>query len=219
MKGSYPIYLCLVAMVTLTNAVRFPSRKTWWAKQITTDLHVSGRLTENQIKYAKESGYKSIISLFNITTRSYIGPGVVDPLPSTDEAAKLSWDIGLSFRTVLSTDQSLTDWVTESTILAFSQAFESAPKPAILYDHNGYASAFIGLLHYLNRSKSDDAAEPRMNASTFFKRASILGYSYKENRTMNDLVLKVDKSENATPKDEPNVLPSLADWYTLPAAW
>ncbi|GFR67169.1 hypothetical protein ElyMa_000246500 [Elysia marginata] len=38
--------------------------KVWWAKEITPLLHVAGRLSERQIMYAGEAGFKSIISLF-----------------------------------------------------------------------------------------------------------------------------------------------------------
>lgn len=68
-------------------------RKCWWAKEITPDFHVSGRLTERQIKYAAGCGFKSIVSLFTYPDNeppSYFGG---DYLPSTSEAKKVTEEI------------------------------------------------------------------------------------------------------------------------------
>ena len=178
---------------------------------------MTGRLTENQIKYAKESGYKSLISLFSMKDRDHIGPGELDPQPSTSETENLCTEIGLQFAGVLTSDQDESDWATESTLWKFSQEFESLPKPLILYDHNGYASAFIGLLYYLNRS-SDASAELQLDVSSFFKIASILGYPYLENQTLTDLVLKI-ANVPTLPDNLPKPELSKPDWYTLKDAW
>ena len=179
---------------------------------------MTGRLTENQIKYAKESGYKSLISLFNMKDRDHIGPGELDPQPSTSETETLCTEIGLQFAAVLTSNQEESQWTTESTLWKFSQKFESLPKPLILFGHDGYASAFIGLLYYLNRAKSDASAEPQIDVSSFFKIASVLGYPYLENQTLIDLVLKiaeVPKLPDNLPKPELNK----PKWYTLKDAW
>lgn len=69
------------------------ARKSWWAKEITPDLHVSGRLTERQIKYAADAGFKSILSLFTYPDSEPRQTFGGDNLPNTAESRKIVEDV------------------------------------------------------------------------------------------------------------------------------
>ena len=113
------IFICLnLALVTVvltedkpastvfpdrTNAPGLKApRKCWWAKEITPDLHVSGRLTERQIKYAADAGFKTILSLFTYPDSEPKQTFGGDSLPSTTESKKIVEDIaGMKFINLL----------------------------------------------------------------------------------------------------------------------
>ena len=72
--------------------LKFP-KKCWWAKEITPDLHVSGRLTERQIKYASECGFRTIISLFTYPESEPRQNFGGDELPNTVETQQIVEEI------------------------------------------------------------------------------------------------------------------------------
>ena len=60
-------------------------KKLWWLKEITPDFHMAGRLTDRQIKYIADGGFKSIISLFTDKEAGRFGG---EHLPTSEEAEK-----------------------------------------------------------------------------------------------------------------------------------
>lgn len=207
--------LCWLVIIGIVSARRFPSRRTWWVKQVTNDLHITGRLTVTEMKHAKESGYKSFIALSAHSTRGYIGPGETDPLPSTSEAASLAQDIGMPFQ--LLTNSKNDSVVSLDVVREFTGAFEKVPKPAILYSVDGYSAAFVAFMHYLNASRSDPASLPQVDIKGFFTRAGALGYSFGDDATLVSLVNELmGKNINVTGTRAPVSNP---DWYKLPASW
>ena len=73
-------------MQRVAAAMIFPHPKTWWAKRITDDFYTAGRITEREVKYAIEAGFKTIVTNFNFTTSGDYGG---EPLPTTDEMAAI----------------------------------------------------------------------------------------------------------------------------------
>ncbi|XP_061181547.1 uncharacterized protein LOC133190094 [Saccostrea echinata] len=120
----------------------------WWAKQVTPEYYVAGRLSRRQIQYASEGGFKSVVSLFTYKDKKNCCLGV-DYLPSTTEMDSYAKEAGLHFRTVLysskvsSAVQSVSD---------LEESLKNLPKPALLFSDRGYSMTFT-LLMYLLKSQ------------------------------------------------------------------
>lgn len=80
--------------------------KAWWGKEITSDVYVAGRLSERQIKYAAEAGFKSIMSLFPYGDDEGYNFGG-EYLPTTREAERVAEMVGLRYATALGPNYSL----------------------------------------------------------------------------------------------------------------
>lgn len=74
--------------------------KLWWAKQVTPEYYVAGRLSRRQLQYAAEGGFKSVVSLFTYDNDKDCCLGM-DYLPATSKMATIAKESGLQFRTVM----------------------------------------------------------------------------------------------------------------------
>lgn len=74
--------------------------KLWWAKQVTPEYYVAGRLSRRQLQYAAEGGFKSVVSLFTYENDKDCCLGM-DYLPETSKMATIAKESGLQFRTVM----------------------------------------------------------------------------------------------------------------------
>ena len=217
-SGRLPLFL-LLCVVTMTTGARFPPRKTWWTKRVTDELHVAGRLTETQIKYLKEAGFQSVVSLTDGLPRTYLGPGTIDPLPSSTEEAKLARDIGLSFTNI---GASSDDWFELEYIQIFSSVFGGLPKPVLFHDWNGgYASSFVGLVYYLNISRYDENNPDGIDSRELFRRSGRLGYPHFRYDRLLQVVTEVNGDNRAPARPEVSAGPtvSVSQWFNTASSW
>ena len=135
--ASISVFLCLtfssVIAVKVDTAVKrgqpglnSPS-KVWWAKEITPDFHVAGRLTERQIKYASEAGFRSILSLFMYETDDY-GSFGGEYLPTTAEAWAAAHKASLQYVALIGAND---DWGSVDTVLKFSDVLPKLRRPIL----------------------------------------------------------------------------------------
>ncbi|XP_062585962.1 uncharacterized protein LOC134247639 [Saccostrea cucullata] len=153
-------------------------KKLWWAKQVTPDYYVAGRLSRRQIQYASEGGFKSVVSLFMYKDKKNCCLGV-DHLPPTTEMASYAKEAGLHFRTVL--NSSKISSAVES-VSDLERSLKNIPKPALLFSDQGYSMSFTLLMYLLKtQTKSDFTVE---NAVTM---SELLGMDFSlkcTNRTL-----------------------------------
>ena len=106
------------------------TRKCWWAKEITPDFHVSGRLTERQIKYAADAGFKSILSLFTYPDNEPRQTFGGDILPNTKEAKKIVENIaGLKYVNLL---DPMDEWASVEAVEKMTQVRDIEKKISFL---------------------------------------------------------------------------------------
>jgi protein tyrosine phosphatase (PTP) superfamily phosphohydrolase (DUF442 family) len=123
-------------------------KKLWWAKQVTEDYFVAGRLSRRQLQYASEGGFKSVISLFTYKNNKGCCIGN-EYLPSTTEMTAHAKEVGLQFRTVLdiSNDSSSGD-----SAIRLEQSLKNIPKPALVFSDRGYSATYALFMHLLKNS-------------------------------------------------------------------
>lgn len=74
------VFIIIVTCLQVCSGFQNPSRKTWWAKRVVTDdFYTAGRLSDRQIKYASESGFRSVVSLMYYESEA-------SGLPSSEQA-------------------------------------------------------------------------------------------------------------------------------------
>ena len=152
----------------------FPTYKTHWAKRLITDnLYTAGRLTEEQIKFVSEVGFRSMIAMFYYEEGSNIGP---EPLPSgarePDVATRLA---GLPFKHILKPGEA---WKSLDTVRKFGRAYRSLPKPILFHCSSSYSASATSLLYFLNTTIHDPTNDPYVDVDEFFNQAAAMGYVF-----------------------------------------
>ncbi|XP_067684872.1 uncharacterized protein [Haliotis asinina] len=149
--------------------------KLWWAKEVTPDFHVAGRLSERQIKYASEGGFKSIISLFKYADNE---PGDFggDYLPTTKESKEIAErKCGMQFEALLSPEE---DWCSIDAVKRLAAVLPTLKKPILLHCDRGYTITFVLLMHLANLTATDSAFEPRIDSSRFYEITARMGLDF-----------------------------------------
>ncbi|XP_060064660.1 uncharacterized protein LOC132545013 isoform X1 [Ylistrum balloti] len=180
-------------------------KKLWWAKELTPDFHVAGRLSERQIKYAADGGFKSIVSLYHYDEPSKIGE---EYLPTSDEAAKIAKLSGLEHRVVLESGNS--DWASVQAVNKLSAIIPTVEKPVLLHCHRGYTISFVAMMHMANASKHDPSYTPKVDIKHFYKMAATMGIDFTMDFTQKTAT---EITGEAIPENlpTPNVVPKV--WY------
>ncbi|XP_077870322.1 uncharacterized protein LOC144363583 [Saccoglossus kowalevskii] len=138
----------LLSIYMPLNGVSFPSRKGWWTRRITNDFHTAGRLSQRQIKYASEVGFKSILSVFNFPEDGVFGD---EYLPSSSESVNIAGIAGISL-TVLPVETE--NLVSSSVLNLFSLSVDSLQTPILVTCiHSYYATLYT--LVYLVKTNPD----------------------------------------------------------------
>lgn len=152
------------------------TRKCWWAKEITPDLHVSGRLTERQIKYAADAGFKSILSLFtypDYEPRQTFGG---DSLPNTAESKKIVEDIaGLKFVNLL---DPMDEWAGVEASEKLTKILPQLPKPVLMHCDRGYTITFVTLMYLANQTRHNPAFTPRITSQDVYNISAAMGLDF-----------------------------------------
>jgi len=179
-------------------------KKLWWAKEITPDYHVAGRLSEGQIKYAADAGFKTILSLYKYDTPSYLGG---EYLPTTHEEMMLTQQAGLQFVQVLSaTGPGGGDWATVGAVEQMTAKLPSLEKPVLLHCNRAYTISFVLLMYMANCSYHDPTYTPQINSENFYRMTAMMGIDFTMNFTM-DVVSEITGEPIPENPPKPNAEP------------
>ncbi|XP_069142052.1 uncharacterized protein [Argopecten irradians] len=180
-------------------------KKLWWAKEITPDYHVAGRLSERQIKYAADGGFKSIVSLYHYAEPSKIGD---EYLPTSEESAEIAKISGLAHRVVLEPGNS--DWTSVDAVNKLSEIIPTLEKPILLHCHRAYTISFVTMIHMANASKYDPNYSPKVDVQKFYKMAALMGIDFTMDATRKTAAEITGETVPET-VPTPNVVPKV--WY------
>ncbi|XP_033745050.1 uncharacterized protein LOC117330705 isoform X2 [Pecten maximus] len=180
-------------------------KKLWWAKEITPDFHVAGRLSERQIKYAADGGFKSIVSLFQDDEPSSIGD---EYIPTSAEAAEIAKQAGLEYRVVLETDNC--DWASIEAVNKMSAIIPTLKRPVLLHCNRAYTITFVTMMYLANASKHDQNYIPQVSFEKVYKMAAAMGLDFAMDFTQ---MTAAEVTGEAIPENlpEPNSVPD--EWY------
>ncbi|XP_041350058.1 uncharacterized protein LOC121369202 [Gigantopelta aegis] len=209
------LLLCVMLMVCITVSLGlekyplFPDRskppglnnpqKLWWAKELTPDLHVAGRLSERQMKYTMESGFKSILSLFFYGDNE-VGDFGGEKLPITKQQQDIAKSIGINFTFALGPDD---DWCSVKAVEKFAQVLSTLEHPVLLHCDRGYTITFVALMHLANLTRHDKNFEPKINSQRFYDICAAMGLNFTQD-FMKDVVAEITGEpvvENPTAPD------------------
>ncbi|CAL1529378.1 unnamed protein product [Lymnaea stagnalis] len=151
-------------------------RKAWWAKEITPDFHVCGRLTERQIKYAAEAGFKSVVSLFTYPDEDIEDNFGGVHLPNTAEEQEIVEKIAeLQFIALL---DPMDEWASLETIEKFTAIVPHIKTPSLLHCDRGRTIAFVILLYMANQTRNNKDFQPRIHSKEFFEITAAMGLDF-----------------------------------------
>jgi protein tyrosine phosphatase (PTP) superfamily phosphohydrolase (DUF442 family) len=148
------------------------SRKLWWAKEITPELHVAGGLTARQIKYAYEGGFKSIISLYSEANPGNYGS---ESLVTTSEGENIANITGMQFETILNDNE---DCASLASIQKLSGIISRVQKPILLYSSQPRSIAFATLMHLAYQTRCDPHHRPQVNSEKIYKMGAVMGMEF-----------------------------------------
>ncbi|XP_078340879.1 uncharacterized protein LOC111106541 [Crassostrea virginica] len=157
--------------------------KAWWAKEITPNFYVAGRLSERQIKYAAEAGFKSILSLFPYGDDEGYNFGG-EYLPTTKEAEQVAEMAGLKYATALGPYD---DWAQLESVEKLSSVLATLPRPVLTHCDRGYTISFGVIMDLANKTKHNAKFAPKVNAKKFFDMTKVLGMDFNMDCTKETL--------------------------------
>ena len=181
-------------------------KKLWWLKEVTPDLHIAGRLTPRQIKYASEGGVKSIVSLYTYNDASKAGD---DELPATQDAKRIAKKAGLNFSTVLPL-KGKDEWASLKTVKKLGIILGGVSQPTIVHSDRGYSAAFVTLMHLAHRTRNDKTFQPRITSERFYTVAAVMGYDFTASN-LKQIVAEVTGEPVVEDPPKPNA--DIKDWY------
>lgn len=174
-----------------------PTKKLWWAKGITSELHVAGGLTDRQIKYARDNGFKSIVSLHEQSKSTSFGG---ERLPSSDEAKVIAKVAGLHYDTVLRENE---DWTTLAAVEKLSKCISHLESPILLYASKPDSVAFVTLMSLAQKGKLNSNFKPQVNSDKFYKMSALMGMDFTD-QTFKELVASVTGESVVPDPPKPN---------------
>ena len=200
--------------LTPRNPPGFKSpKKLWWAKEILPNYHISGRLTERQIKYAKDAGFKSIVSLFeyqfhekgeNEIEIEKFGDDVL--LNDIEYRSIIPSLTEMDFYTVLQDDD---DWATVEAIDKLTTALDRMPTPVLLFCDRGYTVTLSVLLHFAKKSKNNPKFRPLVNSEKIYKMSAAMGLDFTDD-DLKQLISDVTGEPLVENPPQPDVI--LTEW-------
>ena len=188
------VVLLALSYLSCSHGLTNPSRKNWWAKRVASDdFYTCGRPTERQIKYASETGFKTLISLhtYDSDMGNVTAPGGIY-LPSTARTRYIAEQIaGMDFRVVL--PSGVRNWMSLDVISRIHAIIRQSTKPLLFYCASSYGATFLTLAHFLNVSTHNDnlAGETKLTDSELFSVGAQLGFDFINNTTLRRLVSEI----------------------------
>ncbi|XP_005090861.1 uncharacterized protein LOC101857383 isoform X2 [Aplysia californica] len=151
-------------------------KKVWWAKEITPDFHVCGRLSDRQIKYAADAGFKSVLSLFTYPAGDPPGSFGGDYLPVTVAEKVIVEEVaGLQFIALL---EPMDEWASVEAVEKFTAIEPTLKKPALLHCDRGYTIAFVTLLYMANQTRYNPDFQPKIRSKEFYEITASMGLDF-----------------------------------------
>ncbi|XP_070570808.1 uncharacterized protein [Ptychodera flava] len=196
----------------------FPSPKAWWTKRISDDFHTAGRLSDREIKYASEAGFKSIISLFNFTEGSQANAG--RNLPSSAESRVIAGLAAIPME-VLSTDPVNFDNLDDFMI--FKTTAAALPRPTLVAGVNSYVSTLFTVLYLVSQSEMNPDASPAYTIDDVFSIGQAFGHDYTTQSILDFIAQAIGESTRigvhsitsipSTRQQYWHAKPVTADWF------
>ena len=186
LRGCVRFVVCITMAFGLKNYNVFPDRskppglknpqKAWWAKELTPDVHVAGRLSELEMKYAVESGFKSILSLFFYGDND-VGDYGGEKLPTTKQQQEIAKSIGIMFAFALGPDD---EWCSVKGVEKFAEVLSTLERPILLFSDRGSKITFVALMHFANLTRNDKTFEPKVNSKRFYEISAAMGLDFTQ---------------------------------------
>ncbi len=160
----------------VASAVEPPSPKAWWTKKMSPDLYTAGRMTESQIKYASEAGFRSLISMFTHETASSQGE---ERIPTTEEEEDIATRLsGMYYNTILGPDDDYFLYAELETIEKVTSILAKAPKPVLFHCMVSFTATFASLAYLANQTANDPEFQPAVDSDEFYRLAAGHGHLY-----------------------------------------
>ncbi|KAJ8302208.1 hypothetical protein KUTeg_021195 [Tegillarca granosa] len=193
-------------------------KKLWWAKEITPDFHIAGRLSERQLKYATEGGFNSVVSLFTYEDTCDFGR---ENLPTTQEAFELATKLGLQYEAILGPWD---EWASVKAVELLSQVLPKLKRPVLLHCDRGYTITFVTLMYMANLTRHDPTYTPKINSENFYNITAAMGLDFTMDNTK-DVVSEITGEPVVEDPIKPNAEPEewrdywvahsvYKNWYT-----
>ena len=179
-------------------------QKSWWTKELTTDLHVAGRLSELQMKYTVESGFKSILSLLFYCDNVDC---IDEKLPTTKQQQEIAKSIGIKFAFALGPDD---DWCSVKGVEKFAQVLSTLERPILLFSDLGSEITFVTLMHFANLTRHDKTFVPKVNSKRFYEISAAMGFDFTQD-FMKDVVAEITGEPVVENPVVPDAMPS--EWF------
>lgn len=164
--------------------------KVWWAKEVTKDFHMAGRLTDRQIKYASEAGFRSILSLFMYETDD-AGSFGGEYLPTSAEAWASAHMAGMQYVALIDSND---DWGSVETIQKFTDILPALNKPILLHCDRGYTITFVTLMYMANQTRYNTSFEPKIYSDDFYRITAAMGLDFTHD-DLKDVVANITGEE------------------------
>lgn len=193
MEISFRIHFCVYILTSVVvafdlNGIEFDTAvqrsppglgspaKLWWAKEITPEFHVAGRLTERQIKYAAEGGFRSIVSMFVYETDD-TGSFGGEYLPTSAEAWATSHLAGLQYVALFGQNE---DWASVEAVQKLGSVLPSLNRPILLHCDRGYTITFVVLMYMANQTRYNPDYEPKIYSDNFYRITAAMGLDFTD---------------------------------------
>ncbi|XP_059140887.1 uncharacterized protein LOC131928777 [Physella acuta] len=186
-------------------------QKMWYARRLDDGVYISGQPTPRQIKYAADSGFKTVVSVF--THKGQLSPDGKEVLISTATEKFIVENLaGMKFFTVLDGDQD-GDWNSVDAVRKMTEIIRQLELPALIHCRKGVVSTFLALLYYANQTVNDPDFKPRVNSTRFYEITRKHGLDFVKllNYTSATVTSITGK---ALPKTARAPKVSLAQWYS-----
>ncbi|XP_070544205.1 uncharacterized protein [Ptychodera flava] len=194
------LVLCVVSSIMATGLNLGQEAKTWWTKQVySTHYYTTGRLSEREVKYAGEAGFKSVFGVTNHTTPGRIGD---EPVPTTDEIKQIATELaGLDFDIF---PPEITTYKSMEAIEYFTAAVNDLPKPMLVYCTGSYMSTGTVLLYFLHMTQNEPSFEPKIYTEQFFQIGRAMGHDFDMEEDLIELVSEITGEPPIELRKEPN---------------
>ena len=110
-----------------------------YVKTPTSLLHTGGRITDRQIGYISQAGYKSILSIAEFTTNDTSYNGVAGTWPSSEYEVSIAASYGLNAKYLATT-------LSPESVTAVVEIIDSLAKPIYVHCHVKFPTSFFYVL-------------------------------------------------------------------------